>query len=171
MAIVAALLGVSAWALVRYAPPPDGIRVGQRIPEYHVRRLPTSDSIGIRAAYAGHVTLINIWATWCHPCLQEMPSIERLYRAYGNRGLRVAAVSIDAAAAGPVLDFARQLDLSFDILQDPSGTIQQAYQTVGVPTSFLIDQRGRIAYVALGAEYWDSPENRARVDHLLAGNR
>lgn len=168
---VAALLGVGAWALVRYAPPPEGVQVGQRIPDYKLTRLAIGDSIGIRTAYAGHVTLINIWATWCHPCLQEMPSLERLYHVYGDRGFRVAAVSIDATDPEPVLDFVRRLGLSFDILHDRSGAIQQAYQTVGVPTSFLIDTHGRIAYTALGAERWDSAENLERVDRLLAGGR
>jgi cytochrome c biogenesis protein CcmG, thiol:disulfide interchange protein DsbE len=167
--LVASLVGVGAWALVRYAPPPEGAQVGRRIPEYRLRQLATGDSIGIRIAYAGHVTLVNIWATWCHPCLREMPSLERLYHVYGSRGFRVAAVSIDAADPAPVLDYVRRLGLSFDILHDKSGAIQQAYQTIGVPTTFLIDKQGRISYIAIGAKNWDSPENLKRVDRLLAG--
>ena len=165
--LVAALLGVGAWVLVRYAPQPEGAQVGRRIPEYRLRQLATGDTIGIRTAYAGHVTLVNIWATWCHPCLEEMPSLERLYRAYGDRGFRVAAVSIDATDPAPVLAFVRRLGLSFDILHDRSGTIQQAYQTIGVPTSFLIDKHGRITYIAMGAEAWDSPVDHLRIEHLL----
>ena len=166
--VIAVLLGVGAWALVRYVPPKEGPQVGQRAPDYRVQRLGRGDSLGLRTAYAGHVTLINIWATWCGPCKEEMPSIERLYQAYRDRGFRVAATSIDTDAPAPVLEYAHQMGLSFDILHDRSGDIQQAYQTVGVPESFLIDQRGRITYVALGAESWDSPESRQRVERLLA---
>ena len=171
VAVVAALLGAGAWTLVRFAPPPEGVELGRRIPDYRVRQLATGDSIGIRTGFAGHVTLVNIWATWCHPCLLEMPSIERLYRMYQPRGFRVAAVSIDETDPEPVLDFARQLHVSFDILHDRSGAIQQAYQTLGVPTSFLIDKHGRIAYVALGAKFWDSAANIERVDRLLSEGR
>lgn len=169
--VIAALLGVGTWLLVRFASPPEGVQVGQRIPDYKLKRLATGDSIGIRTAYAAHVTLINIWATWCRPCLREMPSLERLYHGYGYRGFRVAAVSIDATDSAPVLDFVRQRRLSFDILHDTSGEIQSAYQTIGVPTSLLIDRHGRIAYIALGAKDWDSPENVERIDRLLASGR
>jgi thiol-disulfide isomerase/thioredoxin len=147
------------------------VQVGQRIPDYQVQRAATGDSIGLRTAYAGHVTLINIWATWCHPCLREMPSLERIYHRYGSRGFRVAAVSIDATDSAPVLAFVRQLGLSFDILHDRTGGIQSAYRTIGVPTSLLIDARGRIAYIALGAKDWDAPDNVDRIDHLLPGSR
>jgi cytochrome c-type biogenesis protein len=146
---IAVLLAAGTWALVRFTPG-------------------TGDSVGLRTGYAGHVTLINIWATWCVPCKAEMPSLERLYEAYHDRGFRVAATSIDKDGPAPILAFAHDLGLSFDILHDRSGNIQQAYQTVGVPESFLIDKRGRITYVALGAEAWDSPANRQRIEHLLA---
>ena len=167
---IAALLGAGAWALVRYVPAKDGVQVGQRAPDYRVQRLGVGDSVGIRTAYAGHVTLINIWATWCGPCTQEMPSMQRLYQAYRDRGFRVAAVSIDHDAAALVLAFARRLGLSFDILHDQVGEIQTAYDTVGVPESFLIDKHGRITDIALGAETWDSPENRQRIERLLGAD-
>jgi peroxiredoxin len=80
-------------------------------------------------------------------------------------------VSIDATDSAPVLAFVRQLGLSFDILHDRTGGIQSAYRTIGVPTSLLIDARGRIAYIALGAKDWDAPDNVDRIDHLLPGSR
>lgn len=167
---IAVLLGAGAWALARFVPTPEGAQVGRRAPDYRVQRLGSGDSIGLRSGYAGHVTLINIWATWCGPCKAEMPSMERLYQKYRDRGFRVAATSIDDGAPEPVLAYARQMGFSFDILHDRRGDVQQAYQTVGVPESFLLDRHGRIAYMALGAETWDSPENRQRVEKLLAAN-
>ena len=68
----------------------------------------------------------------------------------------------------PVLAFAQRLGLSFDILHDPSGEIQTAYMLVGEPESFLIDKHGMITYIALGADTWDSPPNRQRIEALLA---
>lgn len=167
--IVALVLGVGTFLVVRYVPAgSEGVAVGDRAPDIRVARIPGGDSINLRTAFRGHVTLINVWATWCVPCQTEMPSIERLYQQYRNRGFRVAATSIDRSEPGPVETFAQRYGLTFDILQDQSGTIESAYQLMGTPESFLLDRDGRIQYVALGAETWDSPANRQRVEHLLA---
>lgn len=165
-AIVAGL-GIGVWALTRFAPPPEGPQMGQRAPDYTVRNVATGDSIAIRSHYAGHVTLINIWATWCGPCRKEMPSMERLYQVYKARGFRVAAVSIDEGDGTGVTPFGKELGLTFDLLHDRSGLIQQAYQTIGVPQSWLIDASGRIVYVGIGGEDWDTAEQRSRVESLL----
>lgn len=166
--MLCAFLIAGVWLLVHYNPRPDIPRVGHRAPDYRVARLAGGDSIEVRSGYAGHVTLINIWATWCGPCIEEMPSMERAYQAYRDRGFRVAAVSIDSDSPALVLAFARRLGLSFDILHDKAGEIQTWYMTVGVPESFLLDKRGRISYIALGADVWDSPESRDRIERLLA---
>ncbi|MGH7583639.1 MAG: TlpA disulfide reductase family protein [Gemmatimonadales bacterium] len=165
--VLALLLGIGTFALVRWTPPAVGARVGDRAPDARVVRVATGDTVALRSAFAGKVTLVNVWATWCSPCQQEMPSLERLYLAYHDRGFRIAATSIDDTGPGPVLAFARAHDLTFDILQDRSGAIQNTYRMIGLPESFLLDRRGRIAFVALGAEAWDSPRNRARVEQLL----
>ena len=161
-------LALGIWVMTGYAPAAaDRAAVGSRPPDYVVRRLPQGDSTGMRAAYKGHVTLINLWATWCGPCRAEMPSIERLYQAYRDRGFRVAAVSVDEAGDEAVVAFGRQFGLTFDLLHDQSGNIQRAYQTNGLPQSILIDRKGRVAYMAIGAVEWDSPEMRQRVALLL----
>lgn len=164
---IAAGLGIGAWALTQYAPPAEGPQFGQRAPDYRVPLVATGDSIQLRRHYAGKVTLINIWATWCGPCRKEMPSIERLYQSYKARGFRVAAVSVDEGDDTPVKAFAKELGLHFDLLHDRSGNIQQLYQVVGVPQSWLLDRNGRIVYVGIGGEEWDTPEHRARIDALL----
>ncbi|HEY3934173.1 MAG TPA: TlpA disulfide reductase family protein [Gemmatimonadales bacterium] len=164
---VAVVLGVGAWALVRYLPAPEGAVVGDRAPDYRALDLVRHDSVGLRSAYAGHVTLINIWATWCIPCQREMPSLERLYRRYRSRGLRIAAVSIDRADSTTVLGYTRAMGLSFDILYDRSGGIEEAYQTIGTPETFVLDRGGRIRDISLGDETWDSPANRARIEGVL----
>ncbi len=79
----------------------------------------------------------------------------------------MAAVSIDQGAPENVLDDAQQMHLSFDILQDRTGGIQDAYRAVGLPQSVLIDRRGRVRYVALGANDWDTGPRRALIDSLL----
>jgi peroxiredoxin len=164
--IVSGLL-LGAWALTKYAPPPEGAYVGQRAPDYQVLDLASGDSVALRSGYAGHVTLINVWATWCAPCRAEMPSMERLYQDFRDRGFRIAAVSVDAGSADKVTEFGRELGLSFDLLQDRSGLIQQAYRMIGVPQSFLLDADGTIVFMSLGEEPWDSPAHRSRIEKLL----
>ncbi|MGQ0539355.1 MAG: TlpA disulfide reductase family protein [Gemmatimonadaceae bacterium] len=117
--------------------------------------------------YAGEVLLINVWATWCQPCLVEMPSLERLHRRYANAGLRIVAVSIDDAGAGSrIREFRDRLGLTFEILHDV-GDIRSRYQTAGVPESFVIGRDGRILRRVFSAEDWDSRSNRAVFAQLL----
>jgi cytochrome c biogenesis protein CcmG/thiol:disulfide interchange protein DsbE len=111
---------------------------------------------------------VNFWATWCVPCRVEMPAMERLYDSLAPRGFAIAAVSIDEGAPEDVVAFGRDLDLSFDLLQDRSTRIQQLYQTTGVPESFLLDRRGILVKRVIGAHDWASPANRSTVERLLA---
>jgi cytochrome c biogenesis protein CcmG, thiol:disulfide interchange protein DsbE len=95
------------------------------------------------AELVGETVVLNVWATWCTPCRQEMPALERLHRLYGGRGLRVVAVSVDRAGAeGEIRDFVAEHDLTFDILHDPAGDIQRRYGLRGLPETFLIGPDG-----------------------------
>ncbi len=119
------------------------------------------------ADYRGQVVLLNIWATWCGPCRQEMPSMQALYDDYAARGFKIVAVSVDeAGSTQKVRDFVREFGLTFDVLQDAAGTIQQTYQTTGVPENFLIGADGTIRKKAY-AQDWSSEANRALVARLL----
>jgi thiol-disulfide isomerase/thioredoxin len=115
---------------------------------------------------AGQVVLLNIWATWCPPCRDEMPSMQRLYDLLAPAGLRIVAVSIDAQqgaldaagrAGGDVAAFVDELELTFDIWLDPSGGIQRTYRTTGVPESFVVDRSGTIVRRIAGPTEWDDP--------------
>lgn len=127
--------------------------------------------------YRGKVVLVNVWATWCAPCLQEMPSMQRLYEEFGDEDFEILAVSIDAPfgetdafgrAGGDLEKFAKRLGLTFPILQNPSGDIQRQYQTTGVPESFLLDKNGVIVKKVAGPTEWDSRENQELIRRLLA---
>jgi len=121
------------------------------------------------ADYKGDVVLLNIWATWCAPCRAEMPSIERLHREFGPRGLKIVAVSVDdPGQQKAVRDFARELGLTFEILHDPTHDIQKVYQTTGVPETFVLGRDGVIRKKIIGATDWSSPGTRALVAQLLA---
>jgi len=154
-------------ALVWYQPDVQQVAVGVKAPKYRALLLASGDSISIPEHYRGHVTLVNIWATWCVPCRVEMPAMQRLYDSLGSRGFRIAAVSIDQEGPDVVRDFASGLNLTFDVLQDREGLIQQAYQTTGVPESFLLDTNGVIMKRVIGAWDWSSPFNASLVRRLM----
>jgi peroxiredoxin len=166
MTVLAGLL-VGGVALVWYGPEVEPVAVGAKAPDYRAVDLASGDTVALRARYRGHVTLLNIWATWCVPCKVEMPSMERLYDSLSSRGFKIAAVSIDQEGPDVVKQFTGDLKLSFDILQDRSGNIQQAYQTTGVPESFLLDSEGVIMKRVIGAHDWASQANRALIRRLL----
>lgn len=93
----------------------------------------------------GEVVLLNIWATWCYPCRREMPALEELHREWRDLGLRVVAISIDAASASrDVRDFVEEYDLTFDVVHDGAQRVTRAFSTIGVPETFLIDADGRL---------------------------
>jgi peroxiredoxin len=121
------------------------------------------------ADYRGNVIMINIWATWCAPCRVEMPSIEKLHRTYGSKGLKILAVSVDDPGTEPLIrDFVKQYGLTFQILHDPKADISLSYQTTGYPETVIIGRDGVIRKKLMGATDWNSPENRALVERLLA---
>jgi thiol-disulfide isomerase/thioredoxin len=167
--VVAVLTGliVGGAALVWYGPEVEAVATGAKAPDYRAVDLATGDSVALRSRYRGHVTLVNIWATWCIPCKEEMPAMQRLYDSLSAGGFRIAAVSIDQEGPEVVKEFAGNLKLTFDILQDRSGDIQRVYQTTGVPESFLIDTTGVIMKRVIGAHNWASPVNRALVRRLM----
>ena len=163
--IVVAGLALGAAALTWVAPE-GSVEIDREAPNFQAIDLATRDSVSLKD-YRGSVTLVNIWATWCVPCREEMPSMQRLFDSVGTRGFRIAAISIDEGSSEDVAAFARELDLSFDILHDRSGSVERLYQTTGVPESFLLDRRGKLVKRVIGAHDWSSPANIATVERLL----
>lgn len=93
--------------------------------------------------------------------------MQALYDSLAPRGFRIAAVSIDQDGPDVVREFGRELGLTFDLLQDQSGAIQQGYQTTGVPESFLLDDKGVIMKRVIGAHDWASSVNRSLIRRLM----
>ena len=112
------------------------------------------------------VVLLNFWATWCPPCREEMPAMERLYQRYKDRGLAILAISVDTNvdAVKPFVDSFR---LTFPIGLDPGSAVANAYEMRALPTTFLIDRTGHIVAAAMGARDWDSDAARAVIEALL----
>jgi peroxiredoxin len=119
------------------------------------------------SALRGKVVFINIWATWCPPCVEEMPTIQRLYEQLNGRGLEVLTISIDALGAQVAAPFVRNYRLTFPVLLDPKGRIERLYRTGGVPESFIVDKRGRLVEKIVGPRDWAHPQMLARFERLL----
>ncbi len=141
--------------------------VGEAAPVYATRLL-SGDSA--RVGPGEPLTLLNVWATWCIPCEKELPDLEALHDAYGERGLRILGVSVDAGAPRTVEAYVAERGLSFTIGHDPDERVRMAYQTIGVPESFLIGQDGRLLWRHIGPLPSGGGEGlRAAIEAALAG--
>jgi thiol-disulfide isomerase/thioredoxin len=119
------------------------------------------------ADFRGRFVLVNLWATWCAPCVREMPSLDRLQAKLGNR-LSVLAVSEDRGGAHAVDPFLEKLDLkAIAIYLDPKSAVGEELEIGGLPTTFLIDGEGRVLGQLEGAAEWDSPKMVATIERYL----
>ena len=169
LALIIALVAAGR-ILLRNELSPVGI--GVRAPDFSVMTL---DSVAKKKSlddYRGDVVMINIWATWCAPCRIEMPSIESLHRAYAGKGLKIIAISVDEPGSDEqIRSFVKRYGLSFEVLHDnggQAGEVSRDYQTTGYPETVIIGRDGIIRKKLLGAHDWNSAENRALIDRLLA---
>ncbi|HHL39127.1 MAG TPA: TlpA family protein disulfide reductase [Deltaproteobacteria bacterium] len=117
--------------------------------------------------YRGKVVFLNFWATWCKPCEDEMPSMQRLYEKYRDRGLEMLAVSVDSGSPDVVEAFVRKYGLTFPVLHDRKSRVKEIYKTTGVPETFIIDQNGVIAEKVWGPRDWTSPLSTAVIERLI----
>jgi peroxiredoxin len=111
------------------------------------------------ASYRGKVVVLNFWATWCPPCVAEMPSLERLHRGLGPEGLAVVTVSTDEDEAA-LRSFVKQHALTLPVLRDPGGRdAASRYRTTGYPETFVLDRSGVLLQHTVGPAEWDSPQS------------
>jgi cytochrome c biogenesis protein CcmG/thiol:disulfide interchange protein DsbE len=170
---IAALLALAAVLAPGEAAPEDPVaalslirpKPAKEAPDFEIR---TPDDGPLRLAdLKGKVVFLNFWATWCGPCREEMPSMERLHRAYKDRGLVVLAISLDSQGASVVKPFVRKFGLTFPIGLDPKMAVRERYGVWAVPSTFLIDRKGQRVLFANGAREWDGKAAHAVVESLL----
>lgn len=108
--------------------------------------------------FKGKPVLLNFWATWCGPCREELPSMQRMHEASKKNGeFHIIAISIDRSNLKKVNKYAEDLNLTFPILVDPDRETRKAYFIRGLPTSYLIDAEGKLRGFISGSRNWDSP--------------
>lgn len=118
------------------------------------------------ASFKGHVVLVNFWATWCGPCREEMPALDRLDRQYARAGLTMIGISVDAGA-GPVKALLSRSPVHYTILLDPDTRVSTAYHVEAMPSTFIIDRHGEIRYVHHGYRPGDERAYAAWIRRLL----
>ena len=172
LAILGALaVVITAWVARDFFQP---LVPGARAPAFEVANL-DGELVSLEE-HRGKVVLVNIWATWCPPCLEEMPSMERLYKEFEGTDFEILAISVDAPLGkvgpggrigGNVVDFTEEMGLTFPILHDQTGMLQYVYQTTGLPESFLLDRNGVIYKRVSGGTSWDADQHQESIRRLL----
>ena len=118
--------------------------------------------------FHGQAVLLNFWATWCAPCVREMPALDRLQARLGPEGLSVIALSVDRRGLEVVEPFYRRLSIeALDIYLDPANQVARSFTVPGLPTTYLIDPDGQMVGVLAGPAEWDSPDALALMRHYL----
>jgi cytochrome c biogenesis protein CcmG/thiol:disulfide interchange protein DsbE len=144
------------------------VEVGSRAPSFRARTVDGTSQVRTLDDYKGKVVVLNVWATWCRPCIVEMPSFERLHRQVADTNLKIVAISIDdVVGADSVRNFARNLGVTFEILLDSTHAIDREYQITGYPETFVIARDGTIRKKWIGPADWSSPSTVALVRDLL----
>lgn len=121
------------------------------------------------ANFGGKVLVLNFWATWCAPCVEEIPSLDQLQRRFKNRGLVVLAISVDKDESA-YKDFLRRVNVDFLTTRDPAQKISADYGTLQFPETYIIDSRGKIVSKIISATNWTEDKMINYVDSLLGNS-
>lgn len=138
--------------------------VGAAVPAYAAATL-AGDTV--RVGGSEEPTVLNVWATWCVACQEEMAALDSLSREFKSRGIRVVAVSVDEGDTERVRRFAETNHLGFTIAHDPAASIEQSYQVVGVPTTFVIGRDGKLLWKRTGNIVGVMSDVRGAVEQAL----
>ena len=142
---------------------PHPVDIGETAPDF---TLPTLNRGPLSLHDFGRqVVVLNFWATWCPPCVEETPGLEKFAEEMRSQGVTVVSVSVDEDVKA-LENFAAQQHLSFPILRDPDRSLAHHYGTFQFPETYLIDQEGRVAEKLIGPVDWEDPRIATFVREL-----
>ena len=145
-----------------------GVQLGKPVPDYSAVTM-SGDSVSL-AGQRGKVVLLNVWATWCHPCRAEIPELREIHAAYQSRGFQVVGVSIDADGSEETIrEFADEFEMQYPIWLDPGERVSSRFLIVGVPESFLIDKDGVLRWRKIGPIAPGDTTLKAAIERALSG--
>lgn len=166
VSVIALILGTAAFFAYRerQARP---LAIGDRAPDFSVPAVP-SGSLDLKP-YRGQVVVLNLWATWCPPCVEETPSLEQFAEKMRDHGVVVVGISVDENRAA-LEDFIRKYHLSYPIGRDPDRSLSARYGTFLFPETYILDRRGMLAEKVIGAIDWDDSRIQSFVLNLAGGS-
>ena len=157
---------LAAFAALSLAlPPAYALDEGAKMPEIGLADLSTGKPVTV-ASLAGKVVIVDFWATWCAPCKEEMPVLEKLYKKYGSKGLVVVGVSVDKDASN-IKGFLKKLNVTFPVVHDANHQVSGRYQPPRMPSSYIVDRKGIVRFVHGGFRADDAPVFEKQVLQLL----
>ncbi len=131
------------------------VQEGDRAPEF---QLPSLDGRMVNlSSHRGKVVMVHFWATWCPPCVEEIPILEQLYRSPLGKDLEILAVSVDEGGGPAVASFLQRRRFSLPVLLNPDQSVSRAYGTFKFPETYLVDREGIVRRKIIGAADWMSP--------------
>lgn len=133
------------------------------------RLMDMDDKVHQLSDYRGTVVIINFWATWCPPCRAEMPSMQRAWTQLKKAGIVMLAINVGEKAAA-IRRFHKEYPVGFPLLLDLDSSTAESWPMRGLPTTFVVDPAGRLAYKAVGGREWDNPEILDQI-RALKGSR
>ncbi len=142
---------------------PHPVDIGERAPDFTLPAL-TQGSLSLHD-FGRQVVVLNFWATWCPPCVEETPGLEKFAEQMRPQGVTVLGVSVDQDGTA-LQNFATEQHLSFPILRDPDRSLAHRYGTFQFPETYIIDQDGRVAEKLIGPMDWQDPRIAAFVREL-----
>ena len=138
---------------------------GAKAPEIALKDL-SGKTIDL-ASLAGKVVILDFWATWCAPCREEMPELQKFYKKYHGKGLEIVGISVDKAPDG-IKDFVSKLKVTFPIVHDQGHKVADKYSPPRMPSSYIVDRKGVVRYVHGGYRAGDAAKFEKEIQELLA---
>ena len=120
--------------------------------------------------YRGKIVILNFWATWCPPCREEMPSMERAWRQIKDKGIVMLGINV-GEDADTIFEFTGQYSMTFPLPMDINGEVVKQYPIRGLPTTYIIDPAGMATHRAVGSRVWDAPEILQQLEELKTKSR
>jgi cytochrome c biogenesis protein CcmG/thiol:disulfide interchange protein DsbE len=164
IALTAALLA-TLWPVFRDITGP-AVRVGDEAPEFDLMS-DTGRTIQLKD-FQGKFLILNFWATWCPPCVDELPSLNRFSQRFAGQNVVVLGVSVDEDAAA-YQKFLKDAGVQFPTVRDPARKVSRLYGTFKYPESYFIDRQGKVVQKIVGPADWDNPELVGFMQQLLRG--
>jgi peroxiredoxin len=141
------------------------IQEGDHAPEFRLSAL-DGRQVGL-SDYRGKVVMVHFWATWCPPCVEELPVLDRMYRGLPGRDIEVLAVSVDEGGAGSVISFLKKNAVSLPVLLDPGASVAHSYGTFKFPETYILDRSGIVRYKVIGQADWSNPGNVKAISDMI----